>query len=139
MGGLHGGDAGHGSKPECQQHLDGANEWRRGSSIDAERARFVAGVVAGWKHACVSLFTRRRFASVFAFDGWGRGARPDETLDRRGHREVVAGWKDDCIYVFGLSGLQRRRMQQQARRGKREEQGEGTRGGEVALSALESV
>ncbi len=28
---------------------------------------------------------------------------------------VVAGWEDDCSYVFRISGLQRRRLQQEAR------------------------
>jgi len=49
MGRVHGGDAGHGSQPQCEQHLDSANDGRFRDAIDAERARFVAGVAADGK------------------------------------------------------------------------------------------
>src|SRR5258708_15215675 len=96
-------------------------------------------MVAGRKDARVSLLARRRIASLFALDGRRRSASADETLDRRGHREVVAGRKDDCVYFFRLSRLQRRRLQQQARRRKGKEQSEGTRGGASSLPPLDAL
>ncbi len=41
-------------------------------------------------------------------DGGRRSACVDASFDRRGHGEVVAGWKDDRVHVIGVSGLQRR-------------------------------
>src|SRR5437879_9482517 len=110
MGGVYGHHAGHGCKPRREQHLGGSHRRRDGDAIDAERARLFAGVVAGREDAGVSFLAQRRIASVFALDGWRRSTRANETLDRRGYGEVVAGWKDDRLYIFGLSRLRGRRV-----------------------------
>src|SRR5712692_1855863 len=105
MGGVYRFDARLGGEPRSEQHLGDLHGGRRGYAIDAERARFFAGVVARRENARVSFFTRRRIAGVSAFDGGRRGARVDEILDWRGYGEMVAGREDDCIYVFRVSGL----------------------------------
>src|SRR5215467_7995571 len=96
-------------------------------------------MVTGWKDTCFSFFTKRRFAGVFAFAGGRRSATPHKIVDGSGFGEVVAGWEDNCVYFFGVSRLQGRRLQQQARRGKRQEQGEGTRRGAPSLQALDPL
>src|SRR6266478_3104917 len=117
MGGVCRGDAGHERESQREQHL-GCFHWRRGrSAAYAERARFRAGVVAGRKDAGVFIVARRKFAGVRAVDGRRRGPCGDASFDRRGHRKVVAGREDDCVHVIGLPGLQRRCVQQEARRG----------------------
>src|SRR6267378_3445009 len=107
MGGVRGGNSGHERQSKREQYLDCSDGGRRGRSAYAERTRYFAGVVARRKDACVLVITRWEFAGVRAIDGRWRGARGDASLDWRGYGEVVAGREDDCVYVVGVSGLQR--------------------------------
>ena len=60
-------------------------------------------------------------------------------LHRCRRRNLVAGRKEHRVRVSGLSGLQRRCMQQTARRRAKEEQGESESFHAIVLSALERV
>jgi dipeptidyl aminopeptidase/acylaminoacyl peptidase len=68
-----------------------------------------------------------------------RSEAVDASFDGRGHREMVTGRKDDCVYIGSLSGLQRRCVQQRAGRRKRKRQSEGTRRGASSLPALDAL
>ncbi len=53
MGGVHRFNAGHGRESRREQYLDCAVNGRCFVATDAERARLVAGVVAGWADDCI--------------------------------------------------------------------------------------
>src|SRR5947199_5622157 len=69
----------------------------------------------------------------------GEASTTNQYIDRRGRRNLVAGWKEHRVRVGGLSRLQRRRVQQATRRRAEEEQSESEDFHEAVLSALERV
>src|SRR5580700_11043434 len=99
MGGVYRVDSGSRCESRRKQYLDCADDRRSFVATDAERARLVASLGAGRKNDCVFVVAQRRFASLLAVDGWRRSETVDTSFDRRGHREMVAGWKDDCVHV----------------------------------------
>ena len=68
-----------------------------------------------------------------------QAASGDGNLNRRGWRDLVARWQEHRVRVGGLSGLQRRRVQQATRRRAEEEQSKSENLFAIVLSALERV
>src|SRR5439155_21302393 len=105
VGGVYGSDSGYGREPERDKFVDGAHSWRRCNSIDEDRQRFIAEVVAERKDDRIFICTQRGFASLCALDGGRRSASIDEDFYWCGHCEVVARWEDARVHLFGVPGL----------------------------------
>src|SRR5258707_14600870 len=68
-----------------------------------------------------------------------QAASGDGNLNRRRRRDLVTRWQEHCVRVGGLSGLQRRRVQQATRRRAEKKQRKNENLFGLVLSALECV
>src|SRR4029077_12638354 len=105
MGGVRNFDAGHGNESGSQQHLARGHIGRRCDPVDAEWQRFGAIMVTGRENVGVSVGTRWHFAGVRNFHGRRRSEEADDAVDGSGFVQMVTGWQEHRVYVWGVRRL----------------------------------